>query len=88
MENYARQRRAFRSLLSTLSVRARPAAYNAYPGDLSDERFWGRYALNLNIQRIENPVNTYLATEPKPGQLSVMARSLSTVFGIPIQAKG
>ena len=24
---------------------------------------------------------TYLATEPKPGQVSVMGRSLSTVFG-------
>ena len=30
---------------------------------------------------------TYLATEPKPGQQSVMARSLSTVFGIAMQFK-
>ena len=29
---------------------------------------------------------TYFATEPKPGQLSVNGRSLSTVLGIPIQA--
>ena len=26
-------------------------------------------------------VDTYFATEPKPGQVSVMGRSLSTVFG-------
>ena len=30
----------------------------------------------------------YLATEPKPGQVSVMGKSLSTVFGIPIDAIG
>ena len=30
----------------------------------------------------------YLATEPKPGQLSVAGRSLSTVFGIPMQVTG
>jgi hypothetical protein len=30
----------------------------------------------------------YLATEPKPGQQSVMGKSLSTVFGIPMQAMG
>ena len=30
---------------------------------------------------------TYLATEPKPGQQSVTARSLSTVFGIAMQFK-
>ena len=29
-------------------------------------------------------VTTYLATEPNPGQQSVTARSLSTVFGIAI----
>jgi len=44
-------------LFPTQSVRARPAAYNTHPRDLSDERFWGRYALNPNFQRIENPVN-------------------------------
>ena len=31
---------------------------------------------------------TYLATEPNPGQQSVTGRSLSTVFGIPMQAIG
>ena len=31
---------------------------------------------------------TYLAAEPNPGQQSVMARSLSTVFGMPMQAMG
>ena len=31
---------------------------------------------------------TYLATEPKPGQLSVIGRSLSTVFGTPTQVIG
>ena len=31
---------------------------------------------------------TYLATEPKPGQLSVIGRSLSTVLGMPMQAIG
>ena len=31
---------------------------------------------------------TYFATEPKPGQLSVIGRSLSTVFGIPMQVMG
>jgi 6-phosphofructokinase 1 len=31
---------------------------------------------------------TYFATEPKPGQLSVMGRSLSTVLGIPMQVMG
>ena len=31
---------------------------------------------------------TYLATEPKPGQLSVTGRSLSTVFGTPRQVTG
>src|SRR3990167_4473844 len=30
----------------------------------------------------------YFATEPKPGQLSVKAKSLSIVFGRPIQTKG
>ena len=30
-------------------------------------------------------VATYLATEPKPGQQSVTARSLSTVLGTPMQ---
>ena len=33
-------------------------------------------------------VATYLATEPKPGQLSVYGRSLSTVLGMPIQLTG
>ena len=34
--------------------------------------------------RLASRVETamYLATEPNPGQLSVMGRSLSTVFGI------
>ncbi len=31
---------------------------------------------------------TYLATEPKPGQQSVIGRSLSTVFGTPTQVTG
>ena len=31
---------------------------------------------------------TYLATEPKPGQVSVTGRSLSTVLGIPMQVIG
>jgi len=31
---------------------------------------------------------TYLATDPKPGQLSVMGKSLSTVFGMPMQVSG
>ena len=30
----------------------------------------------------------YLATDPKPGQLSVIGRSLSTVFGTPRQVTG
>ena len=30
----------------------------------------------------------YLATEPNPGQVSVIGRSLSTVLGIPIDAIG
>ena len=30
----------------------------------------------------------YLATEPKPGHVSVIGKSLSTVFGIPIEAIG
>ena len=30
----------------------------------------------------------YLATEPKPGQLSVIGRSLSTVLGMPMQVIG
>ena len=33
-------------------------------------------------------VETYLATEPNPGQLSVKGRSLSMVFGIPIHVTG
>ena len=33
-------------------------------------------------------VTTYFATDPKPGQLSVMAKSLSTVLGIAIQDSG
>ena len=33
-------------------------------------------------------VATYFATEPKPGQLSVTARSLSTVLGMPTQMSG
>ncbi len=31
---------------------------------------------------------TYFATEPKPGQQSVKGRSLSTVFGTPMQVMG
>ena len=31
---------------------------------------------------------TYFATEPKPGQLSVIGRSLSTVLGIPTATTG
>ena len=31
---------------------------------------------------------TYLATEPKPGQLSVSGRSLSTVFGMWMACRG
>ena len=31
---------------------------------------------------------TYFATEPKPGQVSVIGRSLSTVFGMPMQVTG
>mgnify|MGYP006879612110 CR=1 FL=1 len=31
---------------------------------------------------------TYLATEPKPGQLSVIGRSLSTVLGMPMHCSG
>ena len=31
---------------------------------------------------------TYFATEPKPGQQSVIGRSLSTVFGMPMQVTG
>ncbi len=31
---------------------------------------------------------TYFATEPNPGQQSVTGRSLSTVFGMPMQAMG
>ena len=30
----------------------------------------------------------YLATEPKPGQLSVIGKSLSTVLGMPTQVMG
>ncbi len=30
----------------------------------------------------------YLAAEPKPGQVSVTARSLSTVLGTPMQVNG
>ena len=33
-------------------------------------------------------IATYFATEPKPGQASVKGKSLSTVFGIPIQVTG
>ena len=33
-------------------------------------------------------VAMYLATLPKPGQLSVAAKSLSIVFGMPIQVSG
>ncbi len=31
---------------------------------------------------------TYFATEPKPGQVSVIGRSLSTVLGTPMQTMG
>ncbi|GIR92372.1 MAG: hypothetical protein CM15mP93_05590 [Thiotrichaceae bacterium] len=30
-------------------------------------------------------VDTYFATDPNPGQLSINGKSLSTVFGIPMQ---
>jgi hypothetical protein len=43
-------------------------------------------ATSKPASRIE--VATYLATEPKPGQLSVIARSLSTVLGMPTQTSG
>ena len=33
-------------------------------------------------------IATYFATEPKPGQASVKGRSLSTVFGTPMQVMG
>ena len=33
-------------------------------------------------------VAMYFAAEPKPGQVSVAGRSLSTVFGIPMQRSG
>ena len=33
-------------------------------------------------------IATYFATEPKPGQESVKGKSLSTVFGIPMQVSG
>ena len=33
-------------------------------------------------------VATYFATEPKPGEQSVIGRSLSTVLGMPMQVKG
>ena len=33
-------------------------------------------------------IATYFATEPKPGQVSVSGRSLSTVFGMPMQLMG
>ena len=33
-------------------------------------------------------VDTYFATEPNPGQLSVKGRSLSIVLGMPIQVTG
>jgi hypothetical protein len=47
----------------------------------------------LDIDATSNPasrieVATYFATEPNPGQLSVIARSLSTVFGIPTHVSG
>ena len=37
----------------------------------------------LATSRVASRVDTamYFATEPKPGQLSVIGRSLSTVFG-------
>ena len=46
----------------------------------------------LHIDLISNDaslaeVATYLATEPKPGQLSVITRSLSIVLGIAIAFK-
>jgi hypothetical protein len=36
--------------------------------------------------RVDTP--TYFATEPKPGQVSVSGRSLSTVLGIPMAVIG
>ena len=43
-------------------------------------------ATSKPASRIE--VATYLATEPKPGQVSVRGRSLSTVLGMPMQLMG
>jgi len=43
-------------------------------------------ATSRPASRIETA--TYLATEPKPGQLSVIGRSLSTVLGMPRQVTG
>ena len=41
---------------------------------------------SMAASRVE--VAMYLATEPNPGQLSVTARSLSTVLGTPTQVTG
>ena len=48
---------------------------------------------DLAIDRTSNAASrtdtaTYFATDPKPGQLSVIGRSLSTVFGMPMQVMG
>ena len=43
-------------------------------------------ATSSAASRVETAM--YLATEPNPGQQSVIGRSLSTVLGMPMQAIG
>jgi hypothetical protein len=43
-------------------------------------------ATSSAASRVETAM--YLAAEPKPGQQSVMGRSLSTVLGMPTQVMG
>ena len=43
-------------------------------------------ATSSAASRVETAM--YLAAEPNPGQQSVMGRSLSTVFGMPMQVIG
>ena len=43
-------------------------------------------ATSIAASRVDTA--TYFATDPKPGQLSVTGRSLSTVFGTPIACTG
>ena len=57
-----------------------PAGVPAH--DLEDEHLGRGLAIEATSKpasRVETAM--YLATEPKPGQLSVIGRSLSTVFG-------